>query len=507
MRWNLPVPAVGSAVLLTMLSAVVPAAVPALQTDQAISDKVEDELRYDLAVNPDRIDVTTLDGVVTLDGRVTNLLAKRRAEHIAETVKGVRAVVNRVEVRFSAGLSDSELKDDVRAALSGDPATEDYDVRVDVRDGVVLLRGTVDSWQQQELAERVVAAVRGVTEVRNLVAVDSGRDRTDQEIEEEVVAALQSSVLIDDGLIDVEVDDRKVMLSGSVGSAAERRLTRVASWVIGVEEVDASELEVEPWARDEAMRKSKYVPKSEEEIREAVRDALAVDPRVSFFEITPDVVGSLVTLRGTVDNLKAKRAAAQDARNTVGVSAVTNRLKVRTADGREDLDIAADVRDSLARDSLVERHEIFVNVSDGTAYLSGAVDTALERAQADDAAARVRGVVSVDNNLTVSDDDIWSYAPYVDTLYPYSHTWYDFEPRYSRTSDAAIESEIKSEMWWSPFVDADQVEVTVEQGVVTLSGEVDSWNERSAAEENAYEGGATRVVNNVTVAGEADSIF
>jgi osmotically-inducible protein OsmY len=40
--------------------------------------------------------VNTRDGIVTLSGWVDNLLAKERAGQIAESVKGVRAVVNRI---------------------------------------------------------------------------------------------------------------------------------------------------------------------------------------------------------------------------------------------------------------------------------------------------------------------------------------------------------------------------------------------------------------------------
>jgi osmotically-inducible protein OsmY len=41
--------------------------------------------------------------------------------------------------------------------------------------------------------------------------------------------------------------------------------------------------------------------------------------------------------------------------------------------------------------------------------------------------------------------------------------------------------------------------VTVDDGVVTLTGTVDTWTEREAAEENALEGGALRVVNRLDV--------
>ena len=66
-------------------------------------------------------------------------------------------------------------------------------------------------------------------------------------------------------------------------------------------------------------------------------------------------------------------------------------------------------------------------------------------------------------------------------------------------SDAEIKEEINDELFWSPFVDADDVTVTVDQGTATLSGVVDSRSEYLSAEENAYEGGAVFVDNDLIV--------
>ena len=68
------------------------------------------------------------------------------------------------------------------------------------------------------------------------------------------------------------------------------------------------------------------------------------------------------------------------------------------------------------------------------------------------------------------------------------------EARRSRTkSDAEIEADVSNEMHWSVFVDANQVTVQVDDGVVTLRGEVDTVQERVAAVACAYHGGALAV--------------
>ncbi|HEX2277098.1 MAG TPA: BON domain-containing protein [Candidatus Tectomicrobia bacterium] len=116
------------------------------------------------------IDVNTRDGIVTLSGWVDNLLAKERAGEIAESVKGVRAVVNRIAI--TTVRPDGEILTDVRAAFQADPATDSYEISTIVKDGVVTLFGTVDSWPERWLSARVATGVRGVKAVTNELTVE-----------------------------------------------------------------------------------------------------------------------------------------------------------------------------------------------------------------------------------------------------------------------------------------------------------------------------------------------
>ena len=469
-------------------------------TDMTITDAVEDELLMDKAVPSYRIDVTTDDGIVTLSGSVGNILAKERAARIARIVKGVRAVVNEIKVVPPILYTDQQLREDVQDALLTDPATDLYDIDVTVERNVVTLTGTVDSWGEKRLCETVVKGVRGVVGVNNKIVVSWPKKRPDYEIKAEVEKTLKWDVFVDNALIDVKVKDGKVILSGIVGSAAEKNCAFIDAYVNGVKFVDVSGLHVERWARDKDLKGEKYARRSAKEIGGAVKDALLYDPRVFSFEVTPEVAddGTTVILRGTVDNLKAKRAAAQDARNTVGVLWVDNRIKVRPAQQPSDRKIEEKIRRALKRDPYVESYDITVDVIDGVARLNGIVDSYFEKFQADDVASRVNGVIMVDNNLIVQDDYYVPYKPYVDDWYWHDHR-HLARPRFPAKSDEQIKDDIEDEYFWSPFVDADDVNVTVDDGVATLTGTVDSWSEYNAAVNNAYEGGAVYVDNELLV--------
>jgi osmotically-inducible protein OsmY len=237
-------------------------------------------------------------------------------------------------------------------------------------------------------------------------------------------------------------------------------------------------------------------------LAEAVEDALFYDPRVSSFDIRAEVSDGTATLRGVVDNLAAKRAAAQDARHTVGVSYVKNRIKVRPSKKSNDQEIKERVGRALRRHPYVAQKEIKVRVSNGIVRLYGTVDSNFEKAQAESVSSRVKGVVAVENKLAaLRDYEPLAYEPYVDDWYPYdedrSYDWYS--PSFAKKPDKKIRENIEKEREWSPFVDAGDIQVSVEDGGATLRGTVQSWGEYYAARENAFEGGAVWVYNKLEV--------
>jgi osmotically-inducible protein OsmY len=275
-------------------------------------------------------------------------------------------------------------------------------------------------------------------------------------------------------MIDVEVRNGDVILSGSVGTSAEKRFARSDAWVNGVQSVDGSGIEVKWWLSDELKRKSKVSIKSDDEIEAAVKSALVYDPRVLSLNVEVDSDGRVVTLGGTVDNLKARNAAEEDAKNTIGVVWVENNIKVRPPAVPDDETLERLVTDALLLDPIVERHDFTVVARNGKVYLYGYVDSFYEKLHAGDVVSRLIGVVEIENNISVH--------------YPY---------RYK--IDSAIEEDIENEFFWSLFVDGDDITVSVEDGVATVSGIVDDWKEYKAVIDNAFEGGAKRVRNNLHI--------
>ncbi len=320
-------------------------------TDQQIADAVENEFLFDQAVQSADLTTVVNDGVVTLTGTVDNLLEKERAVRIAETVRGVESVDNRLAVEPGIGKTDAEVRSDIEQAMLADPAADAYEVTVGVSEGYVTLSGATDSWQEKQLAAKLAKSVTGVIGVDNDITVTGPAERADAEVREDVEAALRWDALVDAALIDVAVDEGLVTLDGTVASASEKARARAQAWVAGVSDVNAENLAVEAWAEDPMVATDDEAMMTDTQVASAIESNLALDPRVFSFDVTTTVDNGVAILRGEVDNLKAKRAAARVARNTAGVRRVKNRVVVSAPEGEmlEEQDLEENIEMAMLR--------------------------------------------------------------------------------------------------------------------------------------------------------------
>ena len=183
--------------------------------DNDITNAIEKEMWLDQAVNANTINVSTADGIVTFTGTVDNILAKDRAVKIAESTKGVLAVINRIKVEPMPNRSDSDIRESVESALINDPATETFKISVNVNKGVVTLTGSVDAWTEKLLCTDVSKGVRGVKDIKNDISVNYKTTRPDLEIKNDIEGRLANDVRVDDNLIKVNVNNGDVTLTGS----------------------------------------------------------------------------------------------------------------------------------------------------------------------------------------------------------------------------------------------------------------------------------------------------
>lgn len=241
--------------------------------------------------------------------------------------------------------------------------------------------------------------------------------------------------------------------------------------------VDDSDIKIKDWARNENLRMQKYNMRTDTEIKDAILDAFSYDPRVSSF--TPDVSVSNgeVTLSGKVSNLKAKRAAESDAKNIVGVVSVKNYIKVRTANIPDNEDLTMNIHNALLRDPMIDRWNIEVTANNGVVYLDGMVDSYYDKFHIEDIASKEKGVVAIENNIKIRDDNDYHYYDYYDwnSYYPI----YQVDTRTAYIDDETLKKDIEDRLWWSPYVNQDEITVKVDNGTAILSGTVETRREKN----------------------------
>ncbi|GAB3825977.1 BON domain-containing protein [Hymenobacter jeollabukensis] len=465
--------------------------------DRDITAAVERLFARKKGVATHLVDVSTRQGIVTLCGYVDNLLARERAEEIAKAVRGVRGVINEIGVR-AIDLPDATLRRDVEEALLQDAVTSEYEICCTAREGTVMLLGEVPSWPEKELVLRVAKGVRGVCAVDDHLRyrlVDQRPPKSAAEISAELDELLGWDVRINHALIEVRADGQgRVVLGGTVASAAERSHAITAAWRAGASSVDAAELRVAPDAHGHELRGDKYRARTDAEIRQAIEDSLLTDPRVRANAAEIEVEQGQVTLRGSVSNLRACRAAEQDALGIVGVAAVSNYLRVRPVRPTADAEIQRRTRAALLRDAYLHRGAVEVVVGNGKVSLYGTVDSQFEKQHAEQVAAGISGVIAVDNRLVVP---AWATTP--DGEYFACNVAYSQPLPGQPPTDEAIEQAIRQQLDWTPGLSQQDIRVGVAKGRATLTGTVDTRQEQQLATLCAYDGGAHAVANQLHV--------
>jgi osmotically-inducible protein OsmY len=141
-----------------------------------------------------------------------------------------------------------------------------------------------------------------------------------------------------------------------------------------------------------------------------------------------------------------------------------------------DQQIQREVLAELEWDSRVRSTDIGVAAKDGVVILTGWVDSYAKKAAAERTAHRVRGVKAVANDIEVR------------------------LPSSAERTDADIAAEASRALAWEATVPADQIEVTVSRGYVTLRGEV-PWQHQKRAAERAIRrlAGVRGVINTIRV--------
>jgi osmotically-inducible protein OsmY len=219
--------------------------VQAENMDSRIESSARQSYVFKTYLQNDDIKIESKDGAVTLTGMVSENFHKSLAQETVAGLPGVKGVDNRLEVKgaFPTANSDAWLREKVRVTLLFHRSVSAATTEVDVKDGIVTLRGEAASQAQKELTTEYAKDVEGVKVVNNEMSVAKSpkKERTvGEKIDDASITAQVKMTLLSHhstSAINTKVETKhgKVTLYGKARNAAEMNLaTKLAGDVNGV---------------------------------------------------------------------------------------------------------------------------------------------------------------------------------------------------------------------------------------------------------------------------------
>jgi osmotically-inducible protein OsmY len=222
--------------------------VQASQMDDRIESTAKQSYVFKTYLQGDDIKIESMDGAVTLTGIVAQEYHKSLAQETVAGLPGVKSVDNRLEVKGEppSANSDAWLRDKVKVTLLFHRSVSASITEVDVKNGIVTLRGEAASQAQKELTTEYAKDVEGVKDVNNEMVVSSPSKKTPtvgETIDDASITAQVKMTLLfhrSTSAVNTKVETKRgvVTLYGKASNAAEKDLVnKLANDVNGVKGV------------------------------------------------------------------------------------------------------------------------------------------------------------------------------------------------------------------------------------------------------------------------------
>jgi osmotically-inducible protein OsmY len=216
-----------------------------MKNNAELQKDVQNAIRWEPLLHAAEIGVTAKDGVVSLTGEVDSYIKKLEAENAAKKVIGVKALIEKIEVKIPNKWSktDTEVAEKVLKAVKKLWFTTKDKVSVKVENGWVTLEGELPWNYQRDEVKYAINYLPGVKGVTNSIKIKS--ESNDAIEQKEIEQAIARSWAMDNMDVNVKVKGTTVTLSGIVNSWYERdEAERIAYKTRGIWHVN-NELEVD----------------------------------------------------------------------------------------------------------------------------------------------------------------------------------------------------------------------------------------------------------------------
>jgi len=217
--------------------------------------------------------------------------------------------------------SDTDIQSDVQDELTWTSNVKSNEIGVAVKEGVVTLTGTVESYLARQSAQDAAFRVRGVHAVANEIDVHlhTSAERTDSDLALAVLNAFKWDTVIPTDQLEVTVSHGYVTMKGQVDWYFQREAAqRVVQRLAGVKSIsNLITVVAHPTPSD---------------IKQRIERALVRNAEIDADTVTVTVSANTAVLKGTVRSYAEKVAAGRTAWLAPGITTVENEIKIAYED-------------------------------------------------------------------------------------------------------------------------------------------------------------------------------
>jgi osmotically-inducible protein OsmY len=216
--------------------------------------------------------------------------------------------------------------------------------------------------------------------------------------------------------------------------------------------------------------------KTDTQVQLDVVAELKYEPSVNATHIGVTVSEGIVSLFGQVDHYSEKMHAEMAIQRVSGVKGLAMEIEVKlpSLSKRSDSDIAHSIDNIISWSTLIPKEHIHIKVEDGWVTLSGHVKWNYQKLILTGALAHLLGVTGVSDQIAIKHD----------------------------LAKSVVKNEIVLALNRRAQSEAKNITIDIKDGEVTLSGTVNSWNERSLVNHAAWSNaGVTNVIDKLTLVG------
>jgi osmotically-inducible protein OsmY len=141
------------------------------RTDKDVAEAALYALAWDATVPHEKIMIKVENGWITLSGHVDWGFQKTAAEKAIRNLSGVRGVYNLIWAKPQA--DPTSVKKEISRLFHKNIQRDLDHIRIETKDGIVQLRGSVSSWTEKQEATKAAWNTPGVSKVENYITISA----------------------------------------------------------------------------------------------------------------------------------------------------------------------------------------------------------------------------------------------------------------------------------------------------------------------------------------------